>query len=169
MITLEAFEAHDFERLINWLGSEEILIQFGGPLFSFPLTSAQLLDYKNDKNRLSYKVVELPGREVIGHAELFLSEQPEAIKICRILIGAETKRGQGVGQQVINELLKIAFLKLGKEKVELNVYDWNTNAIKCYEKVGFVLNPQKTFQSEVKGKTWTAVNMTISKAHWGMD
>lgn len=166
MIALQEFEENDFERLITWLDNEELLVQFGGPLFSFPLTSEQLEVYKNEKGRLSFKVLELPGQEVIGHAELFPSDQPEVIKICRILIGDNTKRGQGFGQQVIDELLKISFLKLDKEKVELNVYDWNINAIKCYEKAGFVLNPQKTFQSEVNGSTWTAVNMTISKTHW---
>ena len=166
MIALQPFEENDFERLINWLDNEELLVQFGGPLFSFPLTREQLEVYKNDKNRLSFKVLELPGQEIVGHAELFPSDQPEVIKICRILIGDKSKRGKGFGQQVIHELLKISFLKLGKEKVELNVYDWNINAIKCYEKVGFVLNPQKKFLSEVNGSTWTAVNMTLSKTDW---
>jgi len=38
MITLEPFDREDFERLINWVDNEEILVQFGGPIFSFPLT-----------------------------------------------------------------------------------------------------------------------------------
>ncbi|SHG87536.1 GNAT family N-acetyltransferase [Pedobacter caeni] len=166
MITLQPFEEEDFQRLISWLDNEELLVQFGGPLFSFPLTSAQLQNYKNDKSRLSFKVISLPDQEVIGHAELFPSDEEKTIKICRVLIGAETKRGQGSGQQVINELLKISFLQLGKEKVELNVYDWNTNAIKCYEKAGFILNANKTSQMVIKGNTWTAVNMSIDKQHW---
>jgi len=165
MITLEQFDKNDFERLINWVDTEEMLVQFGGPLFSFPLTIEQLKAYKNDKNRHLFKVIE-SGENAIGHAELFQPEDEKTIRICRVLIGDKTKRGQGIGQQIINELLNISFVNLEKENVELNVYDWNTRAIKCYEKVGFAVNPNKTFESEMNGDVWTAINMTIEKDGW---
>jgi RimJ/RimL family protein N-acetyltransferase len=166
MITLEPFEREDFERLIDWVDNEEILVQFGGPIFSFPLTVKQLEGYKNDKQRLSFKVVDQSNKITIGHAELFPSDDNKTMKICRILIGEKANRGRGFGQEIINELLEISFFKLDKEKVELNVYDWNINAIKCYEKVGFIINPDKIFKSTVKGNIWTAINMTIDKQHW---
>jgi phosphosulfolactate synthase (CoM biosynthesis protein A) len=71
MITLEPFDREDFERLINWVDNEEILVQFGGPIFSFPLTIKQLEEYKNNKQRLSFKVVDQSNKIIIGHAELF--------------------------------------------------------------------------------------------------
>jgi RimJ/RimL family protein N-acetyltransferase len=166
MITLESFEKEDFERLINWVNDEETLVQFSGPIFSFPLTIIQLEEYINDKKRLPFKVIDQSNKATIGHAELYSSEDIKTIKICRILIGDPQKRSVGFGQQIINELLKIAFLELGKEKVELNVYDWNTNAIKCYQNVGFIKCQEKTFNSEVGGKVWTAINMTIDKQVW---
>jgi len=166
MITLEPFDREDFERLINWVDNEEILVQFGGPIFSFPLTIKQLEEYKNDKQRLSFKVVDQSSKIIIGHAELFPSDDNKTMKVCRILIGDKKNRGQGFGQEIINELLKISFLKLDKEKAELNVYDWNISAIKCYEKAGFIINPGKTSKLEVKGNIWTAINMTIDKQHW---
>jgi RimJ/RimL family protein N-acetyltransferase len=166
MITLEPFDKIDFERLISWVDTEEMLVQFGGPIFSFPLTIEQLEEYKNHKKRLAFKVLEQSSKKAIGHAELFPSDDNVTMKICRILIGDKTNRGLGFGQQIINELLRISFLQLGKEKVELNVYDWNTNAIKCYEKVGFTINPGKIFKSEVNGKIWTAINMIIDKQQW---
>lgn len=165
MVTLEQFDENDFERLISWVDTEEMLVQFAGPLFSFPLTIEQLQEYKNDKNRHLFKVIE-PDKHVIGHAELFQSDDEKTVRICRVLIGDKTKRGQGIGQQIINELLNISFVKLDKENVELNVYDWNISAIKCYEKVGFAVNPNKTFESEVNGDVWTAINMAIDKEHW---
>jgi len=50
------------------------------------------------------------------------------------LIGDISNRGKGIGQQVIDELLKFSFGKIGVREVELNVYDWNIAGIKCYEK-----------------------------------
>lgn len=166
MIALESFEKEDFERLIYWVTTKEILVQFSGPIFTFPLTITQLDEYINDKRRLAFKVIDQSNNVTIGHAELYHSEDIRAIKICRILIGDPKNRSTGFGQQIINELLKIAFLELGKEKVELNVYDWNTNAIKCYEKVGFMVRHDKMFKSEVDGNIWTAINMTINKQVW---
>jgi RimJ/RimL family protein N-acetyltransferase len=43
----------------------------------------------------------------------------------------------------MNELLDYSFRELDMNEVELNVYDWNIAGIKCYEKVGFVINPNK--------------------------
>ncbi len=169
MIIFEPFERNDFERLISWVDNEEILIQFGGSMFSFPLTIEQLEHYKDDKKRLAFKVIEQTGRTVIGHAELFPADNNQSIRICRVLIGDETKRRRGFGQQIVKELLKIAFLKLDKQNAELNVFDWNTNAIKCYEKVGFIINPNKASKLEVRGNIWTAINMTIDRAHWNIN
>ncbi len=165
MVKLERFETNDFERLINWVDSEELLVQFGGPIFTFPLTADQLDEYISDPQRSVFKVIELPANNVIGHAELVPSDH-KTVKICRILIGDKSKRGKGLGQELINELLEMSFLQLGFEKAELNVYDWNIGAIKCYEKNGFKRNPDKVNRIEVNGNVWTALNMTVLRSAW---
>ncbi len=63
-------------------------------------------------------------------------------------------------------LLEIAFNELNKEKAELNVFDWNIGAIKCYEKVGFKINQNKVSNSIVKGENWKAINMIINRDDW---
>ncbi len=98
MITLEPFDRKDFDRLINWVDNEEVLVQFGGPIFSFPLTIKQLEVYINDKQRFSFKVVDQLSKITIGHAELFPSDDKTTMKICRILIGDNVNRGKGFGQ-----------------------------------------------------------------------
>ncbi|BAV04074.1 Acetyltransferase (GNAT) family protein [Filimonas lacunae] len=52
-----------------------------------------------------------------------------------------------------------AINNLNISSVELNVYDWNTPAIRCYEKVGFVLVPEKYTTINVNGEEWKSVNM----------
>ena len=58
------------------------------------------------------------------------------------------------------------FLTFNKTKAELNVFDWNIEAIKCYEKVGFVINPDKKNERRIKDEIWTAINMSIEKSMW---
>ena len=47
-------------------------------------------------------------------------------------------RGKGLGKQAIKDILEIAFYELKLNKVYLNVLSDNVNAIKAYEKSGFI-------------------------------
>ncbi|PDS23369.1 GNAT family N-acetyltransferase [Flavobacterium branchiophilum] len=165
MIKLKKFTEQDFERLINWIDNEETLVQFSGPIFKFPLTKEQLNEYLYSENIISFKVKNLETNEIIGHSEIYKSENNE-VKLCRILIGKESQRGKGFGKKIINELVKYSFEKLNAKKVELNVYDWNKYAIVCYEKTGFEMNPNKYSEIEVKGNKWISLNMILNKSKW---
>jgi RimJ/RimL family protein N-acetyltransferase len=63
-------------------------------------------------------------------------------------------------------LVAKAFDELQMTYLELNVYEWNTAAIRCYEKVGFKLNANEIKYSEFDGKKWKALNMTIDHSTW---
>jgi RimJ/RimL family protein N-acetyltransferase len=165
MISLEPFTGSDFQRLINWIDSEELLMIIAGPMFSFPLTNEQLHQYLDDENSIAYNVVELPEGKVIGHAEIILSTD-HSYKLDKIILGDKTVRRKGFGEQIVNELLTVSFFKLSATTVDLNVFDFNTGAIKCYEKVGFEINPDKKLSLSFHGKTWNAFNMVITKEKW---
>lgn len=160
-LRMEKFDIEDYADLISWVDSEETLMQFAGPLFKFPLTPEQLDISLNDKNRIAFKIVNNETNLSIGHAEIYLSGSITTIG--RILIGDKEQRGKGLRPQIVDQLLKYIFYSLGRTKVELNVFDWNSSAIKCYEKVGFIINPQKKLERKIKNETWTAINMTIDK------
>lgn len=160
MIELKQFDSTDFSRLINWVDSEKLLIQFAGPIFTFPLTTNQLVIYITDKSRFPFKVIETKTDEVIGHAEIYLSKNKSA-KLCRILIGNKDNRGKRIGQAIVNELVKFSLNTLGATKIELNVFDWNTSAIKCYEKAGFIINKTKNKKAKLNNNEWTVINMIL--------
>ena len=164
MIRLENFGRENYSDLISWVNSEEALMQFAGPLFKFPLTSEQLDISLSDKKRIAFRIVIDETDFSIGHAEIYLSD--DSAKLGRILIGDPGQRGKGFGKQIVNLLLDFAFSNMHITNVELNVFDWNTSAIKCYEKVGFTINPEKKLERKIKGETWTAINMTIDKEKW---
>ena len=50
--------------------------------------------------------------------------------------------------------------------VDLNVFDWNTRAIKCYEKVGFIINHQNTDYLNVYGNSWARLNMELKRENY---
>ena len=160
-IRLEPFGSDDFRRLISWVDSEELMVQFAGSIFTYPLTEEQLDTYLTDEKRHAFKVVYPGTNQVIGHAELYITD-PSMALISRVLVGDKAYRGKGIGGQIIRRLTELAFGQFKVGAVELNVYDWNTAAIKCYEREGFTLNPDKVKTTEVKGQTWKAINMVVS-------
>jgi RimJ/RimL family protein N-acetyltransferase len=165
MIKLEPFTPDDFGRLISWIDNKELLMKIAGPNFSFPLTVGQLQRYLNDKNSLAFNVVDVSNDDIIGHAEICLSDNGTC-KLDKVLIGEKSNRGKGVGLQLINELVKYSFEKLDVREVELNVYDWNIAGIKCYEKAGFSFNYNKKMTITINNEVWTALNMTLDKEKW---
>lgn len=62
------------------------------------------------------------------------------------LIVTEVSKGQGIGSKLYTEFIQIAH-QSGVERIEWNVLDWNTPAIRFYEKSGAtVLHDWSTVQ-----------------------
>lgn len=158
MILLEPFEQKDFDHLIHWIDSEESLVQFAGPIFKYPLDYQQLTAYKLDGQRKAFRVKIAETKIVIGHAELYAISE-NTVKICRVLIGEKEFRGKGIGRQIIRNLVAEAFRNTAIEKIELNVYEWNTAAIQCYLKEGFNILSDCSGVIEINGRIWKSLKM----------
>ena len=85
MIVLKEFTNSDFNTFISWCTSEEMITQFAGPIFTYPVTKNQLDNYLNDKSKKPFKVVLTKTQETIGHCELNFEEK-ETPKLSRVLI-----------------------------------------------------------------------------------
>jgi len=164
MIELQNFDSSAYEKLISWITNEKMLMQFGGPEFSFPLTAEQLDRSLSNKNRIAFRVIHKPTNAHIGHCEIHLAQ--DSAKLARIMIGENAYRGKGLCSQLMNELVEYTMQHLNIKKIELNVFDWNISAIACYEKVGFKINPEKKLERTVNGETWIAVNMVLDISQW---
>jgi RimJ/RimL family protein N-acetyltransferase len=161
MIHLEKFEKTDYSRLIDWIDSEELMVIFSGQIFDFPITNSQLDTYLQNPNRKVYKVIISESKEIIGHAELnAINIRSKNARICRVLVANKDYRNKGLGSLTINELVRIGFNELKLHRIDLGVYDFNKQAIRCYEKCGFknegLLRDNMRF-----GETfWSSYNMS---------
>ncbi|WP_019422603.1 GNAT family N-acetyltransferase [Paenibacillus profundus] len=52
-------------------------------------------------------------------------------------IGEPDYWGKGYGQEALGLLLRYAFMELNLHRISLRVFDFNTRALKLYEKLGF--------------------------------
>ena len=162
MIELKIFSNSDYDRLINWIDSEHLMHVFSAKAFSFPITHSQLNEYISHPNRVVYKVIDKNSKEIIGHAELnSINKTNKSARICRLLVGNSTDRNKGYGSLIINELIRIGFNEMNLHRIDLGVYDFNVNAIKCYQKCGFEVEGLLKENTKIGNEYWSTYNMSI--------
>lgn len=166
MIHLQPFSKIDFERLISWVRTEKELIQFAGPIFSFPLTIKQLENYLASELREIFTIILNETGEAIGHCEFnFENDIP---RISRVLIGNEQSRNRGVGTAVIRTMSAELFSNPVHTKIDLNVFAWNDRAIHCYEKLGFRIHKTTDFDQPIDGQIWENHNMVLTRENYAL-
>lgn len=97
-------------------------------------------------------MIEKETNEFIGNIEIM--EIKNNIDEMGIAITPK-KQDKHLGQEAIKRFIEYAFNALSLDGLELNVYNFNTRGIRCYEKVGFIKDGQ--------GKTEEDIHMKISK------
>ncbi len=75
-----------------------------------------------------------------------------------IVIGEEIARGKGIGQQAMQYLEK-EIRKQGLRRIELGVFEFNTNAIKLYKKAGYKEIGRIPDFTYWQGKMWGDIRM----------
>lgn len=174
MIKLQYFERTDFKQLIDWIDSPAFLLQWSGSAFEYPLTEEQLGKYIENANHEQadtyiYKVVEQETGVVMGHISLGrIDRSNKSARVGKVLVGHPSARGKGAGQQMIKEILKVAFDELKLHRVTLGVFDFNSAAIACYEKAGFVKEGLLRDHRKLGDKYWSMYEMSILEDEWAM-
>lgn len=160
MIYLRPFDLLEVNRLISWVNSPELLVQFSGPGFNFPLTKVAWDKHLSDTSIHPYFVVDLNTDETIGYSEIVKVDENE-VRLCRLLIGDPDLRGLGLGKLLVRELIYESLAIASPKRILLNVYSHNTAAIKCYQSEGFVINESVSKTSLVDGMEWKSFQMDL--------
>lgn len=173
MIRLEYFTKEDFQQLIEWVDNEDLLKNWAGSLFSFPLTPHSLdwyLDETNDPDNsdaLIYKAVSSASGKTVGHISLgSISRKNRSARISRVLVGDSSYKGKGVCTSMVNALLKIAFERLKLHRVALGVYSSNERAVGCYTKAGFTIEGTMRDVLFTNNEYWSLIEMSILEDEW---
>lgn len=173
MITLAYFEKSDFNQLIDWINTEELLINWSGRMFSFPLNNESLDWYLRDTNDIEnsdafiYKAIDENG-QVVGHISLgSVSTTNKSARISRVFV-SQAGRNKGVCQQMVKAVLKIGFEQLKLHRISLGVYDANASATKCYENAGMKIEGINKDILLYKGVYWSNIEMAMLEDEWNV-
>lgn len=173
MIVLEYFGRNDFGQLMDWIKDDELLMNWSGSLFNYPLTIKSLEWYIDDVNDINnfdafiYKAVDTGSGKTVGHISLgSISKKNKSGRISRVLVGGNDNRGRGCCQEMVKAVLKIGFEELQLHRISLGVYDFNTAAINCYKKSGLIVEGITRDVLNFKGNWWSLIEMSILEEEW---
>ena len=155
----------DYEFISKWIDDERIHAFWCANRFSYPVTQNSFHDFLEkiamDWTDTAFVATENNG-QVIGFFCYSINEK-DNIGFLKLVIVDKEERGKGYGKEMLNLALRYAFQMTGAKAVQLNVFDENTLAKQCYEKVGFV---ERNIDKDVfsyKNELWSRCNMIVSK------
>lgn len=162
------FTSAHFATVMGWFTSERELVQWGGPALTHPLTASQLQAMLDERsNGLPARLCWMAEREgsLVGHAQLALDRRNGNMLLARVGVAPEA-RGRGLAIPMLRAVLAEGFAIAEMERAELNVYTWNTAAIRTYEKLGFVAEGVRRSAARVGAERWDTAMMGLLRKEW---
>jgi len=151
---------------MNRWGNDPELIPFIRPNFTKEaLEAREAITVVSLLKRLKYNQIYLIyiNGELVGEIsyqidpeQLYLKELSSAW--IGINIGEASARGKGIGTQAM-EYLEDQIKARGLSRIELGVFEFNTNAIKLYKKMGYQEIGRIEKFTYWQGKMWTDIRM----------
>lgn len=118
-----------------------------------------------DESDSAFSIILKSTNELIGNISYFNHSKPVLGATMGIYI-ASKYRGKGYGKQAIDLMLRHAFETLNYEAVRIEVFSYNLNAIKVYEKIGFKKVGAWRNAKYHQGKLYDIVLMDILKKEY---
>lgn len=165
MVRLRPFKRQDAEKLLPWLRDQRVMAMWCSGMFSYPLTAEQLIrrmEQSEEKtNEWAMACVDELG-VVIGHLYMWADFQENRLHLGLIVVD-DTRRGQGLGCQMVEKAAAYAFDIVGVSRVTLSVFDCNAPAYACYQKAGFTLDYIEEHSMEYEGESWNRIYMVRTR------
>jgi len=154
-VSLRPLQPDDLTRRIAWLNDAECVRLFTG----FPQERVYGQDDAERWRRslesdacASVWAIETKDGMHIGDVDLHDINRDQLTAKVTILIGDKAYWDRGFGTDTMKSVLASAFYDLKLERVVLKVYEFNSRAIRCYEKCGFMKRSDTGAQGAFPGE-----------------
>ena len=172
-VDLRPYRPDDFLFLRRWIDSEHTLLMWGGPSFAYPLDELQWCRYlgggagpADQDIPAVFTAVRRGDGAPVGYGELYGFEARRGVVELTHLVVDPAWRGLGVGTEIVEQLLAMAFIGMGVVQVELGVFDCNQVAIACYQRLGFRFAGTFGEPLLIGAETVTLRAMVLQRGDW---
>ena len=115
---------------------------------------------------VGYGITLRESGRLIGSTTFSNLDPENASTLFHISIGEPEAWGNGYGTEATELMLWLAFERIGLHRVALSVFDFNTRAIRSYEKAGFTVEGRHREAIMRDGGRWDELTMGILAAEW---
>jgi diamine N-acetyltransferase len=169
-IRLRAIEREDIPTFVRWFNDPETRSYL---LLLAPISTAQeerwfeSLANRPDDYLFAIEAAVRNGVQAsdewhhIGNVGLHRIDWKNRTATFGIVLGERDYWGQGYGSDATRTMLAFAFGTLNLHRVELEVFEYNPRAIRCYEKAGFRREGTRRQSHFHNGRYWDAHIMAV--------
>lgn len=126
----------------------------------------ETLDEIYDKEKFVFNIRTLKENRLIGFVGLFGFQWAHGDAWLGIGIGERDCQGKGYGTDAMKVILGYAFAELNLHRVTLGVFEYNTRAIRSYEKAGFCVEGRMRKELARDGRLWDELIMGVLRDDW---
>jgi len=163
---LKPYEHADVELLQSWVTDPDMLFQFAGTEFSYPITRAQISQYQAKYPHRHFYIGYTEDSVPFAFGEI-IPQDNNTPRLGRLLIGDPGLRGKGLGVYFVRLLIQECKKLFSTNFVDLYVWDNNMAAIQCYKRVGFTFVEIEPFKLVHNQTEYNLLKMTINSAMTG--
>jgi RimJ/RimL family protein N-acetyltransferase len=161
-LILRPITTKDLEIFRKWINDWDVC---RGLLRHLPTTDFNHKEWfksvKKDKNQIHFAIEIKKNKKYIGNLGLRNINWKDRNGDFLIYIGDKSQRGMGYGTEATKMFIDYCFNILNLHKVYLRVADYNKNAVRAYEKVGFKKEGVLKDEVFICGKYYNIIRMGI--------
>ncbi len=172
LVRLSAFDPEEMSKAFpRWYQNSEYLRLLNASARPMHSLKAELKWMEEEAGELSpagyfFSIRALAEDKLIGEIGLDVVTWPGRDAFVGLGIGETEYWSKGYGTDVMNVLLRFAFTEVNLQRVTLTVFEYNTRAIRSYEKAGFRHEGRKRRSLNREGKRWDELYMGILREEW---
>lgn len=124
------------------------------------------LTAKDPIERPHFAIRALEGNVLLGDVNLVVVSWGSRHAMLGIGILRREYWGRGYGSEAVSLMLRFGFTELNLRRISLSVFEYNTRAVRAYEKAGFQQEGRLRQALQRDGRRWDELFMGILREDW---
>lgn len=165
-VILAPIKKEYIDKFIEWLNDLEITQHLMGyrPL-TRDMEEKWYTSLKERENDIIFAIL-INQTQLIGNCGIMEIMWKDRTGKCGIFIGDKKEQGKAYGTEAMKLLLNYGFNTLNLNRIDLKVNDFNSRAIKCYQKLGFIEEGRMRQSCFRNGEYHDQIIMSILRSEW---
>lgn len=169
VVRLTAVNPEDIPTITQWYQYSDLPRLFDATP-AYPRSEAQwskwLEQQEADKDTYLFGIRLLESNPLVGIVDISGISWTNGSGWIGIAVGNPANQGKGYGHEAMQLVLEFAFLELNLHRVQLSVFEYNTPAIRLYEKLGFTREGVQREFLQRDGRRYDMILFGLLRHEW---